>query len=283
MIKQQRSIPLKSLCKKNTDYDVELDYYSNINSANCILQWSATDICKQDIPTSQLFYVPVTCSSNGIGLNAAFFSGSTAENDFPATATTTSIEPTINFDWKTGAPPNISTNNFKARFTGYVQTLEAGLYTFYIKADDGVRMWVNDSLVVDRWTDGSLESKAIVALKGCRKYAIRIEYYERAVNASCQLSWSGPLFSKVIIPTTQLFTQPDLIINNWLGITPDWNTVSNWSKGAVPDADTDAVISVGVPYMPVVTGTNNTARSLKLNQGATIEVTPGAVLKILKH
>jgi hypothetical protein len=270
--------------KKDIDYDIRLEYYSNTNPANCILQWSATGICKQNIPPSQLFWSPVSCGGNGTGVKAEYFTNSIPSAAFPATATLTTTASTINFDWKNGSPDSatISPNNFKARFTGYVQTLNAGVYNFYITADDGVRMWINDQLVVDAWVNQApTEYRTYLPLKGCTKYSIRIEYYEASGNAQCKLAWSGPLFSKTIVPTTQLSLALDT--NMWLGITSDWNTGSNWSKGTVPDAYTDAIINTGVPFMPVVTGTNNVTRSLILNPGTTIEVVPGASLNILKQ
>jgi hypothetical protein len=114
-------------------------------------------------------------------------------------------------------------------------------------------------------------------------------------SANFSPSTSGPIYvgfraytsssgaSGLYIDDIQLVELPGSSINNWLGITADWNTGSNWSKGTVPDAITDAIISNGVPFMPKVTGTNNVTRSLKLNQGATIQISTGAILNILKH
>ena len=204
----QASIALQ----KNTDYDIRLEYYSNTNNASCIFQWSTNGICKQNIPASQLFAASVMCSSNGNGLMAEYFSNQQPHAAFPATATTTAIVPTVNFDWGTGSPDGISNDLFKARFSGYVQSLDAGTYTFYITADDGVRLWVNNQLLVDKWIDqGSTEYSATINLEACRKYSIKIEYYENGGNALCQLEWSGPTIVRQQVATAQLYTEPDFI------------------------------------------------------------------------
>ncbi len=95
------------------------------------------------------------CVANGTGILAEYFTNTQPSAPFPATATVTKTEPTINFDWATGAPAGISTDLFKARFTGYVQSVNAGTYTFYVAADDGVRLWINDQLLIDKWVDQS--------------------------------------------------------------------------------------------------------------------------------
>ena len=193
---------------KGTDYDIKLEYYSNTNAASCILQWSAAGICRQLIPFSQLFAPVASCVGNGTGLTAEYFSNTVVADPFPATATITRTEPTIDFNWNAGSPAGISADNFKARFSGYIQTTDEGTYTFYATADDGVRLWVNNRLVIDGWVDQpATEYKAVINLAGCSAYPIRLEYYERAGNASCKLEWSGPLTDRQVVPTAQLLPQ----------------------------------------------------------------------------
>ena len=69
---------------------------------------------------------------------AEYFTNSLPSAPFPDTATLTRTEPIIDFNWKIKVPaPGISKDQFKARFTGYVQSLDAGTYTFYLTSDDG--------------------------------------------------------------------------------------------------------------------------------------------------
>jgi hypothetical protein len=42
---------------------------------------------------------------------------------------------------------------FSVRWTGRVQALDAGQYSFFTTADDGVRVWVDGQLLIDRWAD----------------------------------------------------------------------------------------------------------------------------------
>ncbi|MBI3719325.1 MAG: T9SS type A sorting domain-containing protein [Sphingobacteriales bacterium] len=201
------TIPLQ----KANDNDIRLEYYSNTNASSCILQWSAQGICKQNIPASQLFPATVQCSSNGTGLTAEYFSNSTADASYPSVASVTTTVPTVYFDWGTGSPQGVSNDNFRARFSGYVQSLDSGTYTFYLTGDDGIRLWVNNQLLINKWIDqGATEYTASIHLDQCTKYPIMVEYYEKGGQAVCQLQWSGPTVGKQPIPAERFFEQPDI-------------------------------------------------------------------------
>jgi hypothetical protein len=82
--------------------------------------------------------------------------------------------------------------------------------------------------------------------------------------------------------TSRFDTKP-LLINSqatWLGITSDWGTASNWSSGLVPSICTQVIINSGTPFVPTVSGTTHSARSITLGPGATINVLPNAKLNI---
>lgn len=209
--------------QKNTDYDIRLEYYSNINPAFCALQWSAAGICRQIISTSQLFAPAATCIGNGTGLKAEYFSNTAVAADFPAIATLTQTEPAINFNWSGGSPNAIISNNlFKARFTGNIKTTDAGTYTFYVTADDGIRLWVNNQLLVDKWIDqGATEYQATVHLAACTAYPIRIEYYQNQGDAVCKLEWSGPVTDRQVVPSAQLFIPDEVKTSQPFAIYPN--------------------------------------------------------------
>ena len=51
------------------------------------------------------------CVANGTGITAEYFTNTQPSDPFPATATVTKTEPTINFDWASG-PPRVSVLTF---------------------------------------------------------------------------------------------------------------------------------------------------------------------------
>jgi hypothetical protein len=73
-------------------------------------------------------------------------------------------------------------------------------------ADDGVRLWVNNQLLVDRWIDQSpTEYAGFLPLQAGYLYDIKMEMYENGGGAVARLLWSSPSVPKEIIPSTQLY------------------------------------------------------------------------------
>lgn len=96
---------------------------------------------------------------------------------------------TINFNWGTDSPAaNIPANNFSVRWTRSLY-FDGGVYRVYTRVDDGVRVWVDDRLVIDAWSDGSTRDITGEYTLGSGNHNLRIEYYERAGDARISLWW----------------------------------------------------------------------------------------------
>lgn len=138
------------------------------------------------------------------GISATYFNNTTLSG-----LGTTRTDSNINFNWGSGSPMSgIGSDNFSVRWTGRVQAPATGNYTFYTESDDGVRLWINNTLVIDNWTlHSTRENSATVALTAGGRYNIKMEYYEKTGQAVAQLLWSGPsIASKSAVPTNELFT-----------------------------------------------------------------------------
>jgi hypothetical protein len=67
--------------------------------------------------------------------------------------TFTACEPSINYDWGSGGPGNgVDTDNFSVLWTGRF-AFSTGSYNFTATADDGIRVWVDENLIIDAWVD----------------------------------------------------------------------------------------------------------------------------------
>ncbi len=122
------------------------------------------------------------------------------------------LDPTVDFTWGNGSPEPgvVNVDNFKVRWTGEVEIPTTGTYTFHTQTDDGVRLWVNDVLVLENWTDhGSTHDSGDINLKGGQRYPIKLEWYENGGGAICQLSWEGPTIARQIIPSSYLWVGGD--------------------------------------------------------------------------
>jgi hypothetical protein len=95
----------------------------------------------------------------------------------------------LGFDWGAGGPGcGLPVDRFSARFTRTV-TLAAGTYRFTARADDGVRVWVDGILRLDKWFDQAPTTYAFDLPLGAGSHTLRAEYYENAGGAVMQLSW----------------------------------------------------------------------------------------------
>jgi len=98
----------------------------------------------------------------------------------------------INFNWGNGspAPGTIGADQFSVRWTRSLN-LAPGTYRFRMTVDDGGRLWVNRTLLIDAWRDQAPTTyTGDIYLPG-GSIPVRMEFYENAGGAVAQLSWSS--------------------------------------------------------------------------------------------
>ncbi|MCT7957913.1 PA14 domain-containing protein [Laspinema palackyanum] len=97
----------------------------------------------------------------------------------------------IDKNWGEGKESGIPIGNddFSDRWTTTRYFDEPGIYELNSQADDGIRIWVDDQLVIDKWHDqGFVTNKALIALdKGFHR--IRVEHYENKWSSAIKLDW----------------------------------------------------------------------------------------------
>ena len=154
----------------------------------------------------------VTISAlNSAYLKAEYFNQtSTSITSIPSswTVTATRTEANINNNYAGAAPgvAGIGATYFSVRWTGSVIPTTTEAYTFYPSADDGVRLWVNGTLVVDQWKDqGTTEyASPAISLTAGTPALFRMEYYQGGGGSAVYLKWSSPTIAKQIIPATAI-------------------------------------------------------------------------------
>ena len=145
---------------------------------------------------------PPPATAHGLGLLGSYFDGIALAG--PAR---TRLDAQVAFDWGYGqALPGLDGETFSVRWTGQVLANANGTHTFTVNSDDGVRLWVNNKLLVDDWTDHSpAEHSGSVALTKGQLYDIRLEFYENSGTAVVQLFWRGPGFGRRVVPQANLY------------------------------------------------------------------------------
>ena len=123
---------------------------------------------------------------------------------------TSRIDPEVNFDWGGGNPVSgVGADNFSVRWTGQIVPEFGEEYTFYTTTDDGVRLWIDGQLIIDKWIDQSpTEWSGAISLVAGQRYDIKLEYYEKGGGAVSKLFWSSANTGYQPIPELSLF--PDI-------------------------------------------------------------------------
>ncbi|KPL21083.1 MAG: hypothetical protein AMJ93_10445 [Anaerolineae bacterium SM23_84] len=135
----------------------------------------------------------------------------------------------VDFDWGSGAPrAGLPADNFSARWTRSAY-FDGQAYRFHALVDDGVRLWLDNVLVIDAWYDHEVhELRADYALvRGT--HSLRVEYYERAGGARVRVWWekvaspSYPDWRGEYWPNRTFGGSPELVRNDKT-IDFDWGS-----------------------------------------------------------
>lgn len=136
----------------------------------------------------------------------------------------------INFNWGSGAPdPRVPAENFSVRWTRLVN-FAAGNYTLTATADDGIRVWVGDTLAIDGWVPQQAKTYVkTLYLDGT--YPVRVEYFEQGGQAVANFvmqssqgpppptagdAWQGQFFENITLAApAECETTTPAIQFNW--------------------------------------------------------------------
>ncbi len=97
------------------------------------------------------------------------------------------------------------TDNFGFKFTGYINVPTDGTYTFYTSSDDGSKLYIGTTQVVNNdGLHGMQEASGTIGLKA-GKHAITVTMFENGGGEGLSVSYAGPGISKVTIPNIALY------------------------------------------------------------------------------
>lgn len=149
---------------KKGEHEIKFEYYNSSGGA-----------------VAQLWY-EVFQESVFEGWKAMYWMNKTMDSDLVLIRD----ESEINFDWEDEGPVlGGRANKFSAQWKRIFE-FEAGLYVLEAIADDGIRVYVDDALVIDEWHDSSGNETYTVELELSGDHEITVLYYENAGVAKAQ-------------------------------------------------------------------------------------------------
>jgi hypothetical protein len=89
-------------------------------------------------------------------------------------------------------------------WTGQIQLADAETYTLFFELRGRVRLWIDDALIIDDWTDGGnlREPRGTVAGGGWRD--LRVEWDQIDGPMTARLSAASPSHDKSVVPPSDL-------------------------------------------------------------------------------
>nr|MBC8218146.1 hypothetical protein [Planctomycetota bacterium] len=126
-------------------------------------------------------------------------------------------DPQINFNWSlTGPDQAVGDDNYSIRWTGELEIPISGTYSFYPTVQGGVRLWVNDYLLLDKWQDYGIDERwqdhfpveyhrAIYLEAGVYPIVMEFAYRQSFGGGSvARLAWGSPSVPRQVIPQAAL-------------------------------------------------------------------------------
>jgi len=168
--------------------------------ASCFSGQLPTAACANSVPHQHTNY-----DEGMLGLSAAYYDNMslTGAPKFYATGFgDPSGKMAVNWDGTAAPAPGIPATGFSVRLTGEIQMPDAGTYQIVPWSDDGIRIWIDDQLVVDGWVDqaptkvtGSYANTTAGAV-----HRIRVDYYNNGGPGTLNLNWARPGMAEENVP-----------------------------------------------------------------------------------
>ena len=149
------------------------------------------------------------------GLKASYFANKSLSGP-PALNRT---DATLDFNWQEGSPDSkIPTDDFSAVWEGSIGPVPmSGTYSLALRADDGVRLFVDGKQVIDAWKPQDNVTNIVkLQFEQGSKHSIRVEYFEEGGDALVSLGWLLPNQMKPIV-SRSVWIPPGTWVDAWTG------------------------------------------------------------------
>ncbi|MBL8015247.1 MAG: hypothetical protein JNK26_03615 [Candidatus Doudnabacteria bacterium] len=134
--------------------------------------------------TAEFKVLPLDCPGQYV---AQYFNNT----DLAGIPALTRCENSVKYDWGKAAPaPRISADNFSVVWKKQFNVPISAIYSFITQSDDGIRLYVDNILKLDHWSDHSWATDRVDVGLEAGEHEVRVEYYEKTGLATAILDIS---------------------------------------------------------------------------------------------
>jgi len=151
---------------------------------------------------------PTPCVNNGDGLLGVYYNGSRRNGNLFEFVLETRDPDLPWYDWGSGAPSSlVPRDDFSVRWTGQIAPTTPGAHYLCLWHDDGARMWVDGTQVVNFWNPtGARYDCGWFTFDSCEPQDVTIEFYENGGGARLRFYWQDPGASNIYqVPRANLY------------------------------------------------------------------------------
>lgn len=192
---------------KAGDHEIKVEFFDAEEEAGCVLSWEPSGKTKEVVPASVLFH---KAAGGEQGLSAEYYrteEGAEDFPDFPASKTPDlkRVDKNINFESTQDNWPGTQFKDFfYVRWTGSIRVPADGKYTFFLESDDGSRLFIDGKQVLDNGGAHAMEEVARELQLSAGEHALKIEFFEKDIDAGCIFRWKSDKIEKQVVPADVL-------------------------------------------------------------------------------
>jgi len=146
------------------------------------------------------------------GLKAEYFNNRNLEGD----VVHTEIVDRINFNWESNSPVpgKVVKDKFSIRWTGKFVSPGKGIYEIGVKADNGVKLYLDGNLIINAWTDqapGQFKTEYF-EFDESQLYDLKVEFYENIGTCRARLGIAPVEKGNELMDAVELAENSDVVI-----------------------------------------------------------------------
>jgi hypothetical protein len=173
--------------------------------------WIATDTGLTSYVKTQNAFLPMEpLISQNTGIRAVWTNGTSSSYLAPEDGDIVEFfDTTINYpNLSSSRPSGVNDTYVNAVYTGYINPQYTETYTFFLTINDGARLWVGDTLVIDSWSNkvSPTEASGVIALRADSMVPFRLEFYQaNGSSPSLVFEWESDTQTRQVVPSSRFY------------------------------------------------------------------------------